>query len=173
MFSFTARKKAVTAERHIRRMIDLTIPNDAGVAITDRYENRFNRSIPVLLCPWERNEPVVSEAVTVVTKDIGDRGVGLILTQPYDATEVVLGFCLPEAAASEPSFFLGTKRSNVAIGGGFWLLGVQVTEFMNETWHTELAPLFPMARKLLPPSGLHHGDPTAAVEALVGQAIES
>jgi hypothetical protein len=171
MFSFTTRKKTVDAQRYIRRLIDLTIPNNAATANSERFENRCNRVLPVLLCPWEKNAPVVSKRIVVVTKDIGDRGVGLVLNHAFDANEVVVAFCLQTGTAAEPWFFRGTNRANMAIGGGFWLLGIQLVEFMNETWAVELEPLLPMARDLLPPSHSGSGDSIAAAEALVGQAI--
>ena len=67
----------------------------------DRFENRHNRIIPALLCPWEQNTPIVSKAVVAITKDFSDRGVGLILSNTFDAQNVVVGFCHQEATAKE------------------------------------------------------------------------
>lgn len=172
MFSFSTRKKSVDFQRYIRRLIDLTTPNRAGPANMARYENRNNRIIPALLCPWEKSGPIVSKAVTVITKDFADRGVGLILSHPFSAENVVVGFCHQEATAKEPLFFLGKRQSIIPIGGGFWLLGIELTEFMNENWRDDLEPLFPMAQKLLPLSCSRPEDSFAAVESLVNQAIE-
>jgi hypothetical protein len=171
MFSFSARKKNVDFQRYIRRLIDRTSPNRAGSGCMERYENRHNRIIPALLCPWEHKAPIVSKAVVVLTKDFADRGIGLVLSDAFDAKDVVVGFCHPEATAKEPLFFLGAKRTSDPIGGGFWLFGVELIEFMNETWRVELEPLFPMAVNLLPPSCPGSKDPVAAVESLADQAI--
>jgi hypothetical protein len=152
MFSFSARKKSADSQRHIRRLVNLTIPNRAGPNCVDRCENRHNRSIPILLCPWEQNKPILSQAILAVSKDFGDRGVGIILRRGFDAEVAVVGFCHQEATGNEPWFFLGVRRTNVPIGGGFWLLGIELTEFLDEIWHVELEPLFPIARMLLPPS---------------------
>lgn len=173
MFSFSARKKSVDFQRYVRRLIDLTIPNRAGATNVERYENRHNRVIPALLCPWEGNTPIVSRAVVAITKDLADRGVGLILTEPFDATEVVVGFYDREATAEQPWFFLGVTRTSVPIGGGFWLLGIELTEFMNESWHSQLEPLYPLAEKLCPPSSSELRDGLAVLESLVNQAFES
>lgn len=153
LFSFSARNKSIDSQRYIRRLIDLTIPNNDRKRSTNRFENRYNRPIPALLCPWKDGEPIVSEALFVVTKDIADRGIGFILNQPCAATDVVIGFALQGIEHDElPCFFLCKRRSNVAIGGGFWLQGVEVEEFVNLSYHDELKPLIPLARKLLPPS---------------------
>lgn len=151
MFSFTARQKTVEFQRYLRRMIDLTTPNKGTSADKARFENRHNRTIPVLMCPWENRTPIVSKTIVVVTKDIADQGVGVILNDFFAVKDVVVGFCLQDGTATKPWFFLGATQYNVAIGGGFWSVGVALTEFMNEKWHVELAPLFPMAQKLLPP----------------------
>lgn len=171
MFSFSSRKKNVDFQRYIRRLIDLTSPNRGSSASMERCENRNNRTIPVLLCPWEQRTPLVSKAVVAITKDFTDRGVGLILSHPFDAKNVVIGICHEEATAKEPLFFLGARRTSNPIGGGFWLFGVELTEFMNETWRTELEPLFPMAKKLLQPSCPIFEDSIAAVESPINQAI--
>ena len=170
MFSFSARKKTVDFQRYIRRLIELTRPNRGGSASMDRFENRHNRIIPALVCPWEQNTPIVSKAVVAITKDFADRGVGLILSDAFDAKDVVVGFCHEEATAKQPLFFLGERRTSSPIGGGFWLFGIEFTEFMNETWRVELEPLLPMAQKLLQPCSMLE-DPVAAVESLVDQAI--
>jgi hypothetical protein len=171
MFSFSTRKKSVDFQRYIRRLIDRTSPNRGGSASMERYENRHNRIIPALLCPWDQNTPIVSKAVVAITKDFSDRGIGLILSNTFDAEYVVVGFCHEEATAKEPLFFLGVKRTSSPIGGGFWLFGVELAEFMNETWRAELEPLFPMAKKLLQPSCPIFED-QVAVESPINQAIE-
>jgi len=151
MFSFTARKKTVDVQRHIRRMIDLTIPNRGNSASTDRLGNRHNRAIPVIVCPWKNGKPVSSECIIAITKDVCDNGVGVILNEPSTVEDVVVGFLVYETTAAEPWFFRGKAEHTQAVGGGFWLLGIALTEFMNEDWQAELAPLLPFAQQLLPP----------------------
>jgi hypothetical protein len=151
MFSFTARKKRVDFQGYIRRLIDLTSPNRANSEELQRCENRYNRVIPALLCPWEQGAPVVSKAVVAITRDIADQGVGLILNDAFVGQEVVVGFCDWEATSGSPWFFLGTKRTSLPIGGGYWLLGIEFSELINEIWPRQLEPLVGLAEKLRPP----------------------
>ena len=88
----------------------------------------------------------------VITKDFGDRGLGLILNHPFPTQEVVVGFWLNTSEAQDPWFFLGKIQRSLQIGGGFWLLGVEMQEFMNERWPLQLQPLLPLAHKLVPPA---------------------
>lgn len=152
MALFTFRKKSVDFQRYVRRLIDLTSPNRACSTGTERFVTRNNRVIPTLVCPWENSTPTISGAVVAVTKDLGDQGIGLVVNHPLNFTDVVVGFCHEEATAGEPWFFLGVRRTSLPIGGGFWLVGIELTEFMNENWSAQLEPLVPMARMLLPPS---------------------
>ena len=152
MFSFGKQKKLVDLQKYMRRMADVTAPNNAASMDFLRLENRYNRVIPTLLCPWENGRADRDRAMVVVTKDIADRGVGLVTSHPFPAKEVVLGFWLNFPDVQSPWFFRGTIRREISIGGGFWLLGVELAEFMNDTWHHQVEPLWPLARKLLPPS---------------------
>lgn len=152
IFSFSARRKSVESQRYIRRLIDLTVPNKGSSAGAERFENRHNRTIPVLVCPWEHGSAMVEQARIVVTKDLADQGVGVLFKDPIDTTEVVLGFCLAEATAGEPWFFAGSVEHKVAIGGGFWLVGIGLHEFMNDSRKSQLAGLVPLALSLLPPA---------------------
>jgi hypothetical protein len=147
MFSFAARKKTVDFQRFIRRLIDRTMPN-SDLSNTQRQDNRHNRVIPALVCPLRDNTPILADVVIAITKDISDQGVGLIMSAPYRASDVVVGVFDPDLATQDPWFFRGRAQSNVAIGGGFWLLGIRLTEFMNDDWRVQLAPLFPLAEEL-------------------------
>jgi hypothetical protein len=149
MFSFTARKKVADVQPLIRRIIDLTTPNCGRMEQGNRYENRHNRCVPVLLSPWRDDQPVISTSVLAITKDFSDRGVGIIVNEPVDALEVALGFYL-EKDMSEPWYFLGSRHSLVPIGGNFWLLGIELTEFINESHQQALAALAPLAERLRP-----------------------
>lgn len=161
MFSFAMRKKVVDMQPYLRRICDLTAPNNAAAAGLPRTENRYNRAIPVLLCPWEDHRPVTDRSAIAVTRDLSDRGVGVILTHPLDATEMAIGFYLASDTMQEPWFFRGLVTRCEPMGGGFWLLGLELVECMNENWSDELQPLFARAQKLLPPVDA----PEEAIEA--------
>lgn len=152
MFSFITRKKTVDFQRYIRRLINRTMPN-SDLSNTQRQENRHNRVIPALVCPLRDNTPILADVAIAITKDISDQGVGLIMSAPYRVSDVVVGVFGPaDLALQEPWFFRGRAQRNVAIGGGFWLLGIRLTEFMNEDWRGQLAPLFPLAEELRTPT---------------------
>jgi hypothetical protein len=143
-------KKIVEAYPYLRRLCDLTTPN---VSCSDEYgrsENRYNRTIPVLLCPWTNDAPLIDQAAIVLTKDIADGGLGLVVPHAHWSGNVALGFWLNEAVMSEPWFFLGAVQRSASFGGGYWCLGVELKEFANPEHGEALAPLHELARSLLP-----------------------
>ncbi len=150
MFSFAKNKKTVDIYPYVRRICDLTTPNLATVT-AGRSEDRFNRTIPTLICPWENGYPANHESSVCLTSDLADRGVCLVLNQPFRAEHVVLGYWIAGGEIRDPWFFLGQVRRNRAIGGGFWSVGVELTEFANSNHQRALAPLHEAAASLLPP----------------------
>jgi len=150
MYSFAKNKKTVDLFPYIRRICDLTTPNLATVT-GGRSEDRFNRTIPTLIYPWENGRPSEDECSVCLTSDLADRGVRLVLAQPFHAERAVLGYWIGCEQMREPWFFLGEVRRNQPIGGGFWSVGIKLTEFANEDYQQLLAPLTETASKLLPP----------------------
>jgi hypothetical protein len=153
MSLFSFRKKNTDFQRYMRRLIDLTGPIRACSTGTERLVTRTNRAVPTLICPWENDWPIVSQAIVAITKDLGDQGVAIVVDHSLDFQNVLLAFCHQEATAGEPWFFLGIQRSSVPLGGGFWMSGIELTEFINETWKAQIEPLVPLAKMLMPTAG--------------------
>lgn len=154
MFSFNGRKKRLEVHSHVRRILDLTVPNYAGEAQAERSEPRHNRVIPAVLCAWERGQPVMDCCSFVTTRDIASEGVGLVLPQPFRADDVLLGFWLEPVVMEQPWFFLGKAQSLRKIGGGYWTLGVQLTEYLGAGCRGPLAPLRSWTEQLQPEPAL-------------------
>lgn len=150
MFSFDNRKQTLEVQRRVRRLADLTTPNLDQQGSQERAEDRCNRTIPVLLCPWEDNRPALDACMYALTKDISTRGVGLVMNQPFRAVEVVVGFWLDDERMQQPWFFLGTTQRLQKIGGGYWAMGIEFDEFVGPPLRDQLAPLETRARQLQP-----------------------
>ena len=157
MFSLFEKKSVVDLTPFIRRLCDLTTPN-RPVPDCQRYDLRSNRTLPVLLCPWRKNRPQNEEIEFAITKDISDRGIGLIRRDSLAKGEYVIAFWLNEEMP-EPWFFRVTVLLNQNIGGGFWLVGSQLEELLNEQHKRALESLHEAAASLLPPSVLEEASP--------------
>ncbi len=146
MFRGKQRDEQNKAAAYLRRICDLTSPNLPRFDDL-RGEHRQNRTIPVLLTPWEDDLALVAESVTALTKDISDRGLSLTLPAPFRAEHVVAGFWVPGVSdGGQPRFLLGTTRQNVPIGGGFWALGIETLRLLNSA---EAEPLLAVAQSRL------------------------
>lgn len=153
MYSFAQHKKAVDLQPYIRRISDLTTPNLSTLS-TGRAEPRLNRTIPTLLLPWENGQPLVDEISICLTTDVADRGVGLVLSQPFRAKQVVVGYWVSDDDMPEPWFFLADVRRNQTMGGRFWVLGVELIEFAKIESREALAAMKVVAADLLPPAAV-------------------
>jgi hypothetical protein len=151
MYTFQERVAAQSVQARLRRIGDLTVPNIPPCGDSTRGIHRHNRSIPTLLCPSQHGVADISRCTIAITKDVGDEGIGLLLTHPVSGPEVLVGYLLPDAEMQRPWFFRGTIQHNTPIGGGFWVVGVALLEFFSSQRHSSLIELEPLTQKLLPP----------------------
>jgi len=150
MFSFDTRKRLIEVQGFVRKLVDLTSPNLPPLEGESRAETRSNRALPALLTPWENGQPVVDESTYALTKDFSNRGLSLVLHQPVKSVEVVVGLSL-----ESPRFALGEVRQNVPLGGGFWQLGVELTDVLDSAEFPQLESLVPLAARLVPRAKAH------------------
>lgn len=124
--------------RRVRELSDAAAPYPKE----SRDVARHSRAIPTLLVPWENERLVMREATFAVTRDLSDGGVGLLLHQPFRAEAVIVGFRTSDKADEEASvqYLLAETQQNVPIGGGFWVLGLALTEvYKSPLVHKQLA----------------------------------
>lgn len=150
MFSFSRNKAVVDLYPYIRRICDLTTPNLITTA-EERSEDRFNRTIPTLVCPWSGKQPLVDQCAVSLTSDLADRGIRLVHSQPITSQQVVVGYWIESDEMPEPWYFLGNVRRVQAMGGGFWAIGIELNEFANKKHRAALECLQDAAENLLPP----------------------
>jgi hypothetical protein len=151
MFPWNSQKNAVDGKPYLRRLCDLTAFNQ--VTLSDgRIDKRYNRTIPSLLTPWCQGCPKVEESVVGLTRDIGDRGIGLVLDKPLNADVVLIGYWLPSLdIMSEPWFFIGAVKHVESIGGGFQALGLEIIEYANTNHAESISAIKSLAVEILSP----------------------
>jgi hypothetical protein len=173
MFSFNRRRKQVRMWSTIGCIIDLTNPDLRAPLSNARAFERFNRSIPVVVAPWEEGRPVTRDARTCMTKDICEQGIGVILPQPLIMDQVFLGLWPPAsrriAGGNRPTFVVGHIRHCARAGGGFWQLGIELTQIVEQMDTSDFPCLVSRAAQLLPHShDVFRNDSPNGLRALLG-----
>jgi hypothetical protein len=146
MLWFQSRDKQTELYRVIRRLINASTPNRIPLQGESRWESRSNRTIPVLLVPYDDNEISVGEAAYALSKNMSCGGLALVLHQPLRAEQVVVGIWSNEQA----HFVSAAVRQVVPLGGGFWQIGVEARELLSADRVPDLTRLLPLAARLDP-----------------------
>jgi hypothetical protein len=144
MFWFQNRDKHLEIHRVIRRLINASTPNRIPLQGDSRWELRSNRTMPVLLVPYDNNELSVGELAYALTKNLSSQGLALVLHQPFRAEQVVVGIWSNEQA----HFVAARVRQSVPLGGGFWQIGLEATELLPTAQFPDLIRLLPWAARL-------------------------
>jgi len=144
MFAFCTRKKYLEVHKLLRRAMDATSPYSMPLMGESRVESRSNRTLPVLLVPCEGSKLVLQDHTIALTKNLSSQGVALVLPQPFRAQEVAIGFWLDD----KPQFVMGRVRQMVPLGGGYWQLGVELTERVSPEDDVDVESLLPLMARL-------------------------
>ena len=119
-----------------------------------RADVRSSLALPALIVPLENGLPVRADHAFAVTRDLSENGVGLLLYQPFRAQEVIVGFHIPDdgnpSSEFSPVYLRGEVQQNVPVGGGFWVLGIELIARIDEAEIVE--HLESLGERLVPPS---------------------
>lgn len=148
MFNFRSSKVEVEVAPFIRRIVDLTTP-DRPVAEDCRLDRRYNRTLPVVLCPALNGTPNLRESVMALTQDLCDRGIGLTTLEPIPEGEYYVSIWPNNSEQQEPVHFRCDARDSRQIAHGFWATGMQILEVMNANGRFETGGLTKLAQRAL------------------------
>ncbi len=145
MFVQSNKERERQAQALLSQIARMTNPELVPVQQEHRQDVRRSRVFPVLLTPWEDGVAAIADSVYALTKDVSDHGLALVLQAPYRIQMAVVGLVMPSPDALDadaaPQFVLGAARQNVPLGGGYWQLGLKLTELMSLDEHPSLKPL--------------------------------
>lgn len=152
MPSLSAANSRLVLQNQILGLINRT-DHDAWLGNERRAERRFLRAVPVVLAPWVDSRPDPDERAFAVTRDMSPCGMGLVLQQPFRAEGIVIGIRRTADRESPHSvqYFIGSITANTPIGGGFWLLNVELSEPVVPDESPEFRRLQESALRLAPP----------------------
>jgi len=139
---FEERNKRQGVWKTLRRLADSTVAVFPSEHETRRLQNRHMRCIPLLVVPWQNDQPKLAGAIYGLIKDVSDQGLAIIVEEHFTARSILCSFRL-----DEPVYLVGEVRHDRPLGGGFRQLGVELLEIVPSTDAAQLAPL---AAKLKP-----------------------
>jgi len=102
-----------------------------------RLEGRVNLTLVLSVVPVEQGKPLLDRAFYATTKEFSTTGVALVVDQPYGLDEALLGF-----RRRGSTVWLRAKARHLhPLGGGFFQLGLRLTERLESCDCPELAKM--------------------------------
>jgi hypothetical protein len=93
----------------------------------ERSDKRVTLAIVVAVVPIEDGKIQDQQVFTAVTKDFSNLGVGVVLEQPLELAQAILGFRMEE----EMAFFLAEAKHLNPMGGGLFHIGFRLVEVVS------------------------------------------
>jgi hypothetical protein len=135
--SLFAERKDVRVRNFLLKLINTNCPGLKATVEGPRLDSRINMSVAVLVVPVEAGRLQVAEAFTAMTREFSNSGVGIVLDQPEGPDEAVLGFQLEGTM----TFLRAEGKHLESLGGGFYHLGLHLTEIVTPVDYPELRSL--------------------------------
>jgi hypothetical protein len=102
-----------------------------------RLEGRVNLTLVLTIVPIEHGKPLPKRAFCATTKEFSTTGVALVVDRPHGIDEALLGF-----RRRGTMVWLRAKARHLhPLGGGFFQLGMRLTERLEASDCRELANL--------------------------------
>jgi hypothetical protein len=102
-----------------------------------RVEGRVNLTIVLTVVPIEDGRPLTRRAFCATTKEFSSNGVAVVVDQPYGIEEAIIGF----RRRGSTIWMRAKARHLNPMGGGFFQLGLRLTERLETDDCPELANL--------------------------------
>lgn len=128
MLSFSSKqRKLKEAQGFLTKIINNNCPQLGVYSKGERGEERLNLTLAAFVVPYTPAGPDVASAIATVTKEVATTGMSVILTQPMEAEEVLLGIRWD----SQPTFFRCQIKHQSPIGAGLWQTGLAAEEIVQ------------------------------------------
>lgn len=124
--SFFVRKKQIDASPKLRRIMDMTVPN-RPVSNETRGDNRYNRSLPALVCPWDGRAPKVDEHTVGIVQDLSDRGMSVLFQNAPTYKQYLVTLFLSNEEGAEIFQFICDVRDARKFAANWVSVGFLVT----------------------------------------------
>ena len=131
------RDKSRAVQNFVLNLVNRECLDSRKLVEGSRLESRVNLTAVVTIVPIENKRPCVDKSLVTVTKEFSSTGVSVILSQPHSLDKMILAF----PWNSEMTFVLAKVKHLSPIGGGFFHLGLHMTEIVSVADYPELETL--------------------------------
>ncbi len=131
------RKKTIDVQSFILKIINNDCADLKATVEGPRTESRARVCVVVLIVPVENGEPLLDETFAGVTKELSSTGLALMLHEPKTPDDLIVGF----RCENKLHFIHGKARHLNPMGGGFYQLGIELTEMVETGDYPSLASL--------------------------------
>jgi hypothetical protein len=132
VFVRTSKKREV--QGFVLKIVNNQCPELKAMIEGPRLDRRVNLTMVVLIIPYEQGKLRVGRAFSVVTKEFSCTGLSIVLDGPQDLDEMILGF----RWEGKITYVRARAKHLSPMGGGFYQLGVQMTEVLAQCEFPEL-----------------------------------
>ena len=130
--SIRVRKKSIEAGAKIRRLLDLSAVI-GDIAKDHRADDRYKRTLPVLVTPWRGRQTSNSDSHIGITRDISDHGIRAFFFKAPTDEEFLLSLVLQrEGSVLECFHFLSVVRNKFKFAPDIYTVGLNVLEHLPE-----------------------------------------
>jgi hypothetical protein len=131
------RKRTIDVQSFVLKIINNDCRELEATIEGPRTETRARVCVVVVVVPVENGEPLLDEAFSGVTKELSSTGLALILPEPKTPDHLIVGF----RYENEMHFVRGKTRHLNPMGGGFYQLGIELIELVENGDYPSLASL--------------------------------
>lgn len=130
--SLLSRKKRIDLGAKVRRFMDLSITKDY-TQTEARNDDRYKRTLPVLITPWRGDETTNLDSHIGITRDMSDSGVRVFfLKEPHEG-DLILSFVLKrERDVLECFHFLAEVRNSSRFAPDLYTVGLLFKEYLED-----------------------------------------
>ncbi|MEE8451853.1 MAG: hypothetical protein V3R99_08060 [Thermoguttaceae bacterium] len=122
-----AENKEIGVQSFLLKLVNNNCPGLEALAEGPRLDGRVNLVVVTLIIPMSKGRPRIEEAFSAITKGFSTTGVSIVLSEPVELGDVILGF----RWEGEMKFLRATAKHLNPMGGGFYQLGFHMTETIH------------------------------------------
>jgi hypothetical protein len=131
---FQSKNKQRGVQNFVIKVINNNCPEMKALFEGPRRDKRVNLTLAVLVIPLLNGKLQSGQAFNAVTRELSINGVGIVLDGPMALDDVIMGFRME----TDLTFVQATAKHLSPMGGGFYHMGLEMTEVIPCSKYPEL-----------------------------------